>query len=56
VLLRKIATYGDPRLFALERVAANLAQSTQPLVLVVDKRDPLPELAIAVPSTRSEAD
>jgi len=32
VLLRKIASYGDPRLFALERSVGQLAQSAQPLV------------------------
>jgi len=32
VLQRKIASYGDPRLFALAYAARELAQSTQPLV------------------------
>ena len=32
VLMRKIASYGDPRLYALERAAAQFAQSNQPLV------------------------
>jgi uncharacterized membrane protein YqiK len=32
VLLRKIGSFGDPRLYALSRVAEHLAHSTQPLV------------------------
>ena len=32
VLLRKIASYGDPRLYALSRVAEHLSHSRQPLV------------------------
>lgn len=32
VMLRKIAAVGDPRLFALSQVTANLSQSQQPLV------------------------
>lgn len=32
VLLRKIASFGDPRLFALAQTAGQLAHSTQPLV------------------------
>jgi uncharacterized membrane protein YqiK len=32
VLLRKIGSFGDPRLYALQLVAEHLAQSTQPLV------------------------
>jgi uncharacterized membrane protein YqiK len=32
VLLRKIASFGDPRLFAVSRVAEHLAHSRQPLV------------------------
>ena len=32
VLMRKIASYGDPRLFALERSVRQLSKSTQPLV------------------------
>ncbi len=32
VLLRKISSFGDPRLFALSRVSEQLAHSTQPLV------------------------
>ncbi|MFO0959972.1 MAG: hypothetical protein U0800_21485 [Isosphaeraceae bacterium] len=32
VLLRKIQSFGDPRLYALAQVAQHLAQSTQPLV------------------------
>jgi hypothetical protein len=32
VLQRKIASYGDPRLFALTFAARELAQSQQPLV------------------------
>jgi uncharacterized membrane protein YqiK len=32
VLLRKIGSYGDPRLFALQQVGGELARSTQPLV------------------------
>ena len=32
VLLRKIASFGDPRLYALSIVAEQLAHSTQPLV------------------------
>ncbi len=32
VLLRKIESYSDPRLYALAKVAENLAQCTQPLV------------------------
>jgi hypothetical protein len=32
VLLRKIGSFGDPRLFALQLVAENLAHSSQPLV------------------------
>jgi uncharacterized membrane protein YqiK len=32
VLMQKIASYGDPRLFALSLVAQHLAQSKQPLV------------------------
>jgi len=32
VLLRRIASYGDPRLFAVSNVAEQLAHSTQPLV------------------------
>lgn len=32
VLMRKISSYGDPRLFALEQTAAQLAHSSQPLV------------------------
>jgi hypothetical protein len=32
VLLRKIASYGDPRLYALALTADSLARSTQPLV------------------------
>lgn len=32
VLLRKVASYGDPRLYALALVSEQLAQSTQPLV------------------------
>lgn len=32
VLLRKIGSFGDPRLYALQLVASFLAQSTQPLV------------------------
>jgi uncharacterized membrane protein YqiK len=32
VLLRQIASYGDPRLYALSRVSENLSQSVQPLV------------------------
>src|SRR3954447_1480985 len=32
VLLRQIASYGDPRLYALARVSENLAHSAQPLV------------------------
>jgi hypothetical protein len=32
VLLRKIASYGDPRLYALSLVTENLAHSAQPLV------------------------
>ena len=32
MLLRKIASYGDPRLYALSRVSEHLSHSTQPLV------------------------
>jgi len=32
VLLRSITSFGDPRLYALAKVAENLAKSTQPLV------------------------
>lgn len=32
VLLKKISSFGDPRLFALSRVSENLSQATQPLV------------------------
>jgi hypothetical protein len=32
VLLRQIASYGDPRLYALARVSENLSNSAQPLV------------------------
>jgi hypothetical protein len=32
VLLRKIGSFGDPRLYALQLVAENLAHSSQPLV------------------------
>ena len=32
VLLRKISSYGDPRLYALSIVSEQLAHSTQPLV------------------------
>ncbi len=32
VLLKKVASYGDPRLFALARVSEQLSQSSQPLV------------------------
>jgi hypothetical protein len=32
VLMRKVASYGDPRLYALQQVGAQLARSTQPLV------------------------
>ncbi len=32
VLMRKIGSFGDPRLFALSRVAESLSKSTQPLV------------------------
>ncbi len=32
VLLRKVASYGDPRLYALSLVSEQLSQSTQPLV------------------------
>jgi uncharacterized membrane protein YqiK len=32
VLMRKIASYGDPRLYALARVAEHLSKSSQPLV------------------------
>jgi hypothetical protein len=32
VLLRRIASYGDPRLYALAQVSKQLAHSTQPLV------------------------
>jgi hypothetical protein len=32
VLLRRIASYGDPRLYALSLVSKNLAHSKQPLV------------------------
>src|SRR5262249_3716254 len=32
VLLRKIGSFGDPRLYALQLVAEHLAQSSQPLV------------------------
>jgi uncharacterized membrane protein YqiK len=32
VLMQKVASYGDPRLFALTHVGAQLAKSTQPLV------------------------
>jgi len=32
VLLRQIASYGDPRLYALSRVSENLSHSEQPLV------------------------
>lgn len=32
VLLRQIASYGDPRLYALSRVSENLSHSAQPLV------------------------
>ncbi|MFO0820155.1 MAG: SPFH domain-containing protein [Pirellulales bacterium] len=32
VLMRKISSYGDPRLYALEQTAAQLSQSSQPLV------------------------
>jgi hypothetical protein len=32
VLLRQIASYGDPRLYALSRVSENLSNSAQPLV------------------------
>ena len=32
VLLKKVSSYGDPRLFALAGVSQNLAQATQPLV------------------------
>src|SRR6185295_842539 len=32
VLMQKVASYGDPRLFALSHVGAALAKSTQPLV------------------------
>ena len=32
VLTRKVASYGDPRLFALQQVGGELARSTQPLV------------------------
>ena len=32
VLLRKIGSFGDPRLYALQEVAAKLANSSQPLV------------------------
>jgi hypothetical protein len=32
VLMRKIGSFGDPRLYALSRVAESLSQSTQPLV------------------------
>jgi len=32
VLMKKISSFGDPRLFAMSRVSEQLAQSTQPLV------------------------
>jgi uncharacterized membrane protein YqiK len=32
VLMKKISSFGDPRLFAVSRVSEQLAQSTQPLV------------------------
>jgi hypothetical protein len=32
VLLKKISSFGDPRLFALSRVSEQLSHSTQPLV------------------------
>jgi len=32
VLLKKISSYGDPRLFAMSRVSEQLSRSTQPLV------------------------
>ena len=32
VLMRKVASYGDPRLYALQQVGAALSQSAQPLV------------------------
>ncbi|HEX5105231.1 MAG TPA: SPFH domain-containing protein [Pirellulaceae bacterium] len=32
VLMQKVASYGDPRLFALSQVGTQLAKSTQPLV------------------------
>jgi hypothetical protein len=32
VLLKKVSSYGDPRLFALSCVAKNLSEATQPLV------------------------
>lgn len=32
VLLRKIASFGDPRLYAMSQVAQHMAQSSQPLV------------------------
>jgi uncharacterized membrane protein YqiK len=32
VLMQKVASYGDPRLFALSHVGSELAKSTQPLV------------------------
>ncbi|MCI0356891.1 MAG: hypothetical protein L0211_00195 [Planctomycetaceae bacterium] len=32
VLMRKVNSYGDPRLFALQQVGGQLARSTQPLV------------------------
>lgn len=32
VLMRKVASYGDPRLFALQQVGASFSKSTQPLV------------------------
>ncbi len=32
VLMKKISSYGDPRLFAMSRVSEQLAKSTQPLV------------------------
>jgi uncharacterized membrane protein YqiK len=32
VLMQKVASYGDPRLFALSHVGSQLAKSTQPLV------------------------
>jgi uncharacterized membrane protein YqiK len=32
VLMRKVASYGDPRLYALQQVGAQLSRSTQPLV------------------------